>query len=146
MKARFSMHKKVALATLVGAGLGLAMVQAPAQAAGWDLNGTGAGVVGAHAYGDAVRRGDNRVQVTGTIKDTDEDGKLAIVELRATYEDGSPRTERDATGSSKALGSAGGYNFASTVRTISGRECLGHRTASGVLVVDRCAAQWHRFW
>lgn len=140
------MRKKIVLATLAGAGLGLAVLQMPAQAAGWDLNGTGAGVVGAHAYGNAYRRGDDRVQVTGTIKDTEEDGKLAIVELRATYPEASPRYERDATGSSKAIGSEGGYNFASTVSTISGRECLGHRTASGALVVDRCAGDWYRIW
>lgn len=146
MKTRFSMHKKVALTALAGAGLGLAVLQVPAQAAGWDLNGTGAGVAGAHAWGNASRRGDDRVQITGTIKDTEEDGKLAIVELRATYSEGSPRVERDATGSSKALGSAGGYNFAPTVRTISGRECLGHKTASGALVVDRCAGEWYRIW
>jgi hypothetical protein len=147
MTPRKSLRKRLILTALAGTGLSLAVVQAPAQAAGnWDLTGTGAGVAGAHAYGNVYRRGDNRVQVTGTLKDTDQDGKLAIVKLHATYADGGRRDERDVTGSSKALGSEGGYNFASSVRTISAMECLGHKTASGAIVEDHCASSWYRIW
>jgi hypothetical protein len=120
---------------------------APAQAAsGWNVTGTAGDIVGAYAHGSAYRRGDNRIQVTGTLTDTKADGKLAILQLWATYADGGTRYERDVTGSSKALGSSGGYNFASSLRKIEVQECLGHSTASGALVFDRCAAGWYRIW
>jgi hypothetical protein len=148
MTSRKSLQKRLTLTALACTGLSLAVVQAPAQAAtsGWNLKGTVADVVGAHAYGRAYRRGDTRVQVNGTLIDTKKDGKLAMVQLRATYKKGAPRYERDITGSRRTLGSEGGYNFAPTVQTISARECLVHRLPSGPIHVDRCASGWWRIW
>lgn len=115
--------------------------------AGWTTYHTRGDVAGAHASGSAYTYGNrNRVAVTGTLKDTRTDGKLAILQLWATYADGGHRYERDITGSSKRLGQDGGYTFASSVRKIELQECVGHKTASGRLVFDKCARGWHTIW
>ncbi|GAA2484912.1 hypothetical protein [Streptomyces longisporus] len=112
----------------------------------WTAQYTRGDVGGAHASGHIYKRGDGRVQLTGTLWDTKKsDHKLAILQTWATYADGGHRYERDVTGSSKALGSDG-YNFASSVRDIQVQECLGHKTASGRLVFDKCAPGWATIW
>jgi hypothetical protein len=74
-------RRLLALATVAGVVAGLA-TPAGAQAAGWDLNGSGAGVVGAHASGTVVKEADGWVRITATLKDTDpNDGKQARVKL-----------------------------------------------------------------
>ncbi|NUR26386.1 MAG: hypothetical protein HOV83_11150 [Catenulispora sp.] len=111
----------------------------------WTAQHTRGDVAGAHASGKVYKRGDGRVQLTGTLWDTKSDYKLAVLQIWATYADGGHRYERDVTGGSKALGSDG-YNFASSVRSIQVQECLGHKTGSGRLVFDKCAPGWATIW
>lgn len=136
------------LATAVlGGGLAAAGPAAAAgQTAGWTARGSASDVAGAHASGNIYQRGDGRVQLTGTLRDTTTDGKLAVLQISAKYADGGSRYEYDVTGSSKQLGSAGGYNFASAVRSIKVQECLGHKTGSGRLVLDKCGRGWKEIW
>jgi hypothetical protein len=132
--------------TLTPTAIAASAPDASAQS-GWTAYHTRGDVAGANAAGSVYTYGNqNRVKVTGTIKDTKADGKLAILQLWATYADGGHRYERDITGGSKALGQDGGYTFASSVRTIEVQECLGHKTASGRLVFDKCAPGWHAIW
>ncbi|KRV49006.1 hypothetical protein AQ490_22075 [Wenjunlia vitaminophila] len=145
-------RKRVALlvaGAVLGGGLAAA---APATAttasaqSGWTARGYSSDVAGAHASGKVYTRNDGRVQLTGTLKDTRTDGKVAILQISARYADGGKRYEFDVTGSSKALGSAGGYSFARSVRSIRVQECVGHKGASGKYYLDRCGSGWHEIW
>lgn len=74
-------RRLLALATVAGVVAALATPVA-AQAAGWDLNGSGGGVAGAHAFGTAVKKAGGRLQFDATLKDTDpNDGKFAVLKL-----------------------------------------------------------------
>jgi len=74
-------RRLLALATMAGV-VAAPAVPAGAQAAGWDLNGTSAGVVGAHAHGTVVKKAGGNVLITATLKDTDpDDGQYAVLKL-----------------------------------------------------------------
>lgn len=74
-------RRLLALATVAGVVATLA-TPAAAQAAGWDLNSSGGGVAGAHAFGTAVKKSGGRLEFDATIKDTDpNDGKYAVLKL-----------------------------------------------------------------
>jgi hypothetical protein len=135
-----SSPKRLVLTALAGIGLSLGMVQAPAQAAGWDLNGSGAGVVGAHAFGTADRLANGKVRIVTTIKDTAEDGKLALVKLTFTYNGRSGNRWEESTGSSKT------FTVTETdVFDVTAQECVQYRTAAGKLT-EHCGANEHRIW
>ncbi|WP_314175712.1 hypothetical protein [Streptomyces winkii] len=136
----------LAATAILGGGLATAAPAAASAQAGWTAHTAASDVGGVHASGNIYKRGDDRVQLTGTLKDTKTDGKLAILQISAKYADGGSRYEYDVTGKSKQLGSAGGYNFASAVRSIKVQECRGHKTGSGRLVLDKCGRGWHAIW
>ncbi|AUA08910.1 hypothetical protein GTZ89_36185 [Streptomyces sp. SID8382] len=136
----------VAAAAVLGGGLAAAAPASASAQSGWTAKGYASDVAGAHASGKVYTRGDGRVQLTGTLKDTKTDGKYAILQISAKYVGGGSRYEYDVTGSSKSIGSAGGYNFASSVRSIKVQECIGHSGGSGHWYLDKCGSGWHEIW
>jgi len=136
-----SSPKRLALTALAGIGLSLGAVQAPAQAAGWDLNGSGAGVVGAHAYGTAVKIAGGKVRITTTLKDTEEDGKLAMVKLTFTYNGSTGNQVVRTTGDSITFV----WDANADVYDVKAIECVQYRTAAGKLA-EHCGADEYRIW
>jgi hypothetical protein len=153
------MRKHIALAAAAAA-LGAGLVVAPsAQAAAdgasphavpfsgpflyWNANHHALNIRGASATGHEGPLDNGRVIVQGLLKDSDKDDHhAACLQIHAKYADGGTRDEWVYTSRARGtgIGPAGGYSFASSVRTIWVREGIGNggrctRMASGVYTI-----------
>lgn len=138
----------LAATAVLGSGFALA---APSSAfasaqSGWTAYKTVGDVAGANAKGHISQHSNGRVYLTGTLDDTKQDGKDALLQISATYANGGKRYEYDVTGSHTDLGSKGGYNFAESVREIKVQECLANRGENGKWHLDKCGKGWHTIW
>ncbi|MGW8569773.1 hypothetical protein [Streptomyces niveus] len=134
--------RRRAQASIAGLGAMAAVFVMPGQAhaalGSWNLEGSGAGVVGAHAWGSLSRGSDGRFYMAANIKDTEPDGHGARLEVTAYYNDGwSSRYENlNATGNQATNSFT--WNFAPDLYYIDARECL---TEKGEEL--RCASKWY---
>ncbi|MFJ4774008.1 hypothetical protein ACIP88_33700 [Streptomyces uncialis] len=134
--------RRRAQSVLAGLGALLAVFVMPGQAHAalgpWNLEGTGAGVAGAHAWGTLTLGTNGRYYLAANIKDTAADGHGARLEVMAYYNDGwSDRYENlNATGNQATNSFT--WNYAPDLNYIDARECLTEQGAE-----YRCATSWH---
>ncbi|MFE7616539.1 hypothetical protein [Streptomyces sp. NPDC057496] len=139
MNTRIRRRARAAIAGL-GALVAVFVMPGQAQAAlgSWTLEGSGSGVVGAHAWGSLTLDSDGRYYLAANIKDTAADGHGARLEVMAYYNDGwSSRYENlNATGNQATKSFT--WNFAPDLDYIDARECLTEQGEE-----YRCASSWY---
>lgn len=146
--AMMAVASGAAITTLVaGPGASAVAPQAsvrPATSGAWHTYHRAGDVAGVDSSGHIYKQGNDRVALTGTVRDTKHgDGERAALQIWATYADKGHRYElpNALNGSSQFY-----FTFASSVRKVQIQECLVHHANDGTLHYDRCARTWQTIW
>ncbi|MEU0071556.1 hypothetical protein ABZ027_18705 [Streptomyces sp. NPDC006332] len=141
MNTRTRMRRR-AQSAIAGLGAMVAVFLMPGQAhaalVSWDLEGTGSGVVGAHAWGSLSLGSDGRYYLTANIKDTAADGHGARLEVMAYYNDGWDSRYENLNATGNQATNSYTWNFASDMDYVDARECLTEQGEE-----YRCASKWY---